>query len=75
MTTGVCVYTDWPFGGDALSVEPEADPNHVQRALDWIPALSLDVVKIHSNYSFAAQIDRDSEKHLPIAQVLRRTNS
>jgi hypothetical protein len=33
------------------------------------------VVKIHSKSSFAAQIDRESEKHLPITQVLRRTNS
>ena len=33
------------------------------------------VVKVHSNSWFAAQIDRESEKHLPIAQVLRRTNS
>ena len=69
MTTGLAVHTDWPFGGDGVSVEPEADPDHLERALDWIPAFGLELVKIRSMYQWASQMRVIKAAHARGARV------
>src|SRR5262249_30098112 len=53
----VRVDTDWSLSAGAFAaIWPEADAHHLQRAIDLIPGLGTQLVKMHSMNGWAAQV-------------------
>lgn len=69
-TSGIRVFANWPLSaGPRLGVEPPADPHHLVRSLAWVPTYNSGLIKLYSNYGWAAQARVTSAAHAAGARV------